>query len=228
MINVLLYNMFFDVPVKLFAAHLLLALLFITLPDLPALYRFFWLHQPAAPRGVWIPPAERKGFRLTTRAIELTFVITFLLWMPFAAVRGWRQHRQAVRQGSPLLGAWTVRSREGAFEGPEHDSIAQLYVDDPTRAFARGSTGELWRTWMQPDLKAATVKVGVYTTGSHLYRITMPDSNHAVLTAMPPQNAAAAKSFKPLVVELTRIPVPSRYPLLDRGFHWVNEWGLER
>jgi len=27
---------------------------------------------------------------------------------------------------------------------------------------------------------------------------------------------------------LVRVPLPSHYPLQDRGFHFVNEWGLER
>ena len=71
MTNVLLYNMFFDVPVKLFAANLLLALTFITLPDVPALFRFFWLHQPSAPTGIWVPPTSRRAFRITTRTVEL-------------------------------------------------------------------------------------------------------------------------------------------------------------
>lgn len=26
---------------------------------------------------------------------------------------------------------------------------------------------------------------------------------------------------------LARVPLPTRYPLEDRGFHFVNEWGLE-
>jgi hypothetical protein len=37
-----------------------------------------------------------------------------------------------------------------------------------------------------------------------------------------------AKNFKSSALALVRVPVPMHYPLLDRGFHWVNEWGLER
>ena len=82
MANVVLYNFFFDVPVKLFALGLLLAQLFIILPDAPALFRFFWKHQPAAPSGIWIPPVERRAFRIATRTIELVFTIAFLLVIP--------------------------------------------------------------------------------------------------------------------------------------------------
>jgi len=30
------------------------------------------------------------------------------------------------------------------------------------------------------------------------------------------------------VLTLTRTSIPNHYPLLDRGFHFVNQWGLER
>jgi hypothetical protein len=30
------------------------------------------------------------------------------------------------------------------------------------------------------------------------------------------------------ILALTRVPLPTKYPLQERGFHWVNEWGLER
>ena len=69
--NVLLYNLCFDVPVKLYAGHLLLLALFVTLPDVRQLYRFFWLHQAAAPTGVWVPPARRAWFRRATIGIEV-------------------------------------------------------------------------------------------------------------------------------------------------------------
>ena len=29
-------------------------------------------------------------------------------------------------------------------------------------------------------------------------------------------------------LHLERVSLPDRYPLLDRGFHLVNEWPLER
>jgi hypothetical protein len=62
----------------------------------------------------------------------------------------------------------------------------------------------------------------------------MPDASHLVLVSTAPKTDPKSKpdpKAKPFVAEtvtLTRTPVPTHYPLLDRGFHWVNEWGLER
>ena len=85
---------------------------------------------------------------------------------------------------------------------------------------------------MKPDPAAHTIRLGVYVGAPVVFSVQTPDANHAVLTTVPPKadgkNAEAVKKFKPATLTLTRIPVPSHYPLLDRGFHWVNEWGLER
>jgi hypothetical protein len=68
----------------------------------------------------------------------------------------------------------------------------------------------------------------------------MPDANHLVLTSTPPEQPKAkpgakqkadpqpAAPFVPAVLSWTRTPIPSHYPLLERGFHLVNQWGLER
>jgi hypothetical protein len=37
-----------------------------------------------------------------------------------------------------------------------------------------------------------------------------------------------AAQFSPAVLTLTRIPTPAHYPLLERGFHFINEWRYER
>jgi len=75
LLNVLLDNLFFDVPVKIYAAHLLFFALFLTLPDAGQLFRFFWLHQPAAPMGVWTPPANQLWFRRTILGVEIALVL---------------------------------------------------------------------------------------------------------------------------------------------------------
>ncbi len=46
-----------------------------------------------------------------------------------------------------------------------------------------------------------------------MHLILMPTGKHAATGA---------------TLHLTRVPLPASSPLLDRGFHWVNEWSLER
>jgi hypothetical protein len=58
--------------------------------------------------------------------------------------------------------------------------------------------------------------------GGVLYSVTHPDATHMVLT--PIKDDAKTEP----VLTLERMPLPQHYPLLERGFHFVNEWGLER
>jgi hypothetical protein len=241
MSNVLLYNLFFDVPVKLFAANLLLASLFVVLPDAPALFSFFWLHKPAAPAGVWIPPASRRWSRIAMLVVEWAFCLAFVLLLSIFDGIGWFKQQAEIRVQTPLAGAWRVdptHPASGSFITGEGLPATNLYIDTAVRAFTRSSDGALWRTYLKLDPKAQTILINCFPTQEVKYRYQMPDSDHLTLTSTPPESPAAdAKSkasakaasvFTPAVVTLTRIPIPSHYPLLDRGFHFVNQWGLER
>ena len=241
--NVVLYNFFFDVPVKLFALNLLLALIFIILPDMRPLFMFFWRHEPSAPVGVWIPPTSRKGFRLATRPITLVFTFAFLVVMPGFTGFFWHKNHVKSLTPSPLLGAWHLdpsHAATGAFITGDGLPASDLYIDTITRAFTRSTDGVLWRTGLDLDASAHTISVYPYGRKSVKYAWQMPDANHLSLTSMPPDkpkpNAKAkpkpepkpTSAFSPAVVTFTRTPVPNHYPLLDRGFHFVNQWGLER
>ena len=237
MTNVLLYNIFFDVPVKLFAANLLLALLFIVLPDVVPLYNFFWRHQPAAPVGVWIPPVKRRGFRIATRTVEIVYTVVFLVIGP--AIMGYQWHRSQVEANkpTPLLGAWhldAAHPASGAMITGEGLPATDFYVDSATRAFRRSTDLALWRTGLNIDGAAHTIDIRPFPGEYVVYSWQMPDNDHLVLTSTPPKTDGKGKGapsktpFRPEVMTFTRTPIPSSYPLLTRGFHWINEWGLER
>jgi hypothetical protein len=233
MANVVLYNFFFDVPVKLFAMALLLGCLFLAFEDVPAMFRFFWKHEPAETAGVWFPPISRKGWRVTTRAVEVVFMVAFLVAMPVLDGIAWWQGHKAAQVKTPLLGAWKLdpaHQASGAFVTPEGSPATELYVDTSVRAFMRSASGELWRTRLTEDDKAHTLRVRCYVKDAVMYTLQMPDENHVVLTSKAPEppKGKTAQPFTPEVVTLTRVPVPAHYPLLDRGFHLVNQWGLER
>jgi hypothetical protein len=55
-----------------------------------------------------------------------------------------------------------------------------------------------------------------------VYAVAQPNPSQLLLT--PTGEDAKTNG----VLTLVRVPLPSHYPLEERGFHWVNEWGLER
>jgi hypothetical protein len=241
MSNVVLYNFFFDVPVKIFASNLLLACLFVVLPDARSLFSYFILHKPTAPTGVWIPPTSRKWSRITMLVVECVFSIGFVAGFTYYSAAQWFPEQRAAAVPTPLLGAWKLdpaHPATGSFITGEGLPATDLYIDTAVRAFIRASDGALWRTNLKLDPKASTIAIQCFPTPGVTYKYQMPDPNHLVLTSTPPETPKPdpksktppkpAPSFTPVTLTLTRTPIPSHYPLLDRGFHYVNQWGLER
>ena len=235
MTNVLLYNLVFDVPVKLGAGLILLATLAVIAPDLKSLYHYFWLHRPAAPTGIWIPPVERRSFRIGTRVVETAVFLFALYYLIPGAYTLAKQERQNVRHPSALTGEWRVDSvvlhtNGGIVDTPvltaEGSPMTALYLEPDGRAMARSSDGRLWRSGVQVDSQKRTFSLysgwfkGTRFQGKYIF--DEPDTDHLILRPI----GDAAKTYGTL--SLTRVPLPDHYPLLERGFHWVNEWALER
>jgi hypothetical protein len=248
MANVVLYNFCYDVPVKLFAANLLLGCLFLALPDARAMLRFFWSHNSAAPTAVWVPPASRRAGRIAILVTEIVFAVSFLVVQPIFITIGWHQVQAAIRTSSPLLGAWhldATHPASGAFLDPEGLPISDLYVDPSTRAYTRSTDGELWLSSVNLDPKKHTVRISCYFISAPTnYAWQLSDPNHLILTSLPPDAppnapkpdpkhksappARPAAPFTPAILTLTRTPTPAHYPLLERGFHFISEWRYER
>lgn len=235
MTNVLLYNMFFDVPVKLGAGLILLATLAVIAPDLPSLYRYFCLHQPTAPTGVWVPPMERRRFRIGTRVVEMSVVLLALYYLIPGPYQMAKQEYSNVQHPGPLTGEWRVQSDVLMERGrtvampvltAEGAPLVELYLEPDGRAMARSSDGRLWRAGVKVNAQTQTLSLysgwfeGTRFQGT--YSFSQPTTGHLVLVPIGDN----AKTYGTL--SLLRVPLPDHYPLLERGFHWVNEWAMER
>lgn len=229
MTNVLLYNLFFDVPVKIYAAHLVLFSIAVIVPDLCALLDFFWRHKPAAPSGIWVPPAERRRFRIGTFAVELVLLVLVLINLP-DYYKSYAKQRVSLRQPSPLTGQWHVDSALLTIKGQttskpfltgDGQPLTAIYLEPSGRAMYRSVDGVLWRGGTTIDLKKHTLDIFTIPDTHVQYAFAQPDLTHLILTP-------TGKQVTDATLHLTRVPLPQSYPLLDRGFHWINEWGLER
>jgi hypothetical protein len=241
MANVVFYNFCYDVPVKIFAVNLLLGCIFLALPDALSLWRFFWSHKPSAPTATWVPPATRRAGRIAILVTEIVFAAAFLVVRPIFMTIGWHHLQAALRTPSPLAGAWhldATHPASGAFIDPEGRPVTDLYVAPSSRAYTRSTDGELWISIVDLDLKKHTVRISCYFIGPPTnYAWQLSDPNHLILTSVPPDPPKPdpkrkldrpAAPFSPAVLTLTRIPTPAHYPLLERGFHFINEWRYER
>ncbi|HEU4415887.1 MAG TPA: hypothetical protein VFT65_13965, partial [Candidatus Angelobacter sp.] len=107
MTNVFVLNMSYDVPVKLYSFYLLTLGVFLVLPELRRLVRFFVLNQPTDPA-----PVE---FRFERRWLQLCFVIGVVAFGMYSAGTSLyysRKQLKDIRQlysvAPPLFGVWGV------------------------------------------------------------------------------------------------------------------------
>lgn len=236
MTNVVFYNFCYDVPVKLFSVNLLLGCIFLALPDALSLCRFFWSHKPAAPTAVWVPQVSRRAGRIAILVTEIVFAVAFLIVRPIFMTIRWHHFQAELRTPSPLTGAWHLDAghpASGAFVDPKGLPVTDLYVVPGGNAYTRSSDGQLWITIFNLNAEKHTVGISCYFIGAPTnYAWQLSDSNHLILTSVPPDppkpGGKPAMPFNPAVLTLTRTPAPSHYPLLERGFHFINEWRYER
>jgi hypothetical protein len=231
MTNVLIYNLFFDVPVKLFAAHLVLYALFLLLQDVKPLFRFLMLNKPAKPAGVWVPPASRAGILKGMRIFEVCYLVLALIAYGNLTYSAWAKLR-AGQVPSPLLGSWTVQAgSDTKIKTAEGRTWTNIYFDNTFRAMVRDTSGQLWRYGVNYDPTKGTLAMSGMTDVTR-FTLKVDDPNHMTITATT-RNAKSKRgtvsASEPLkeTLHLERQPTPKSYVLYDRGFHLVNEWGYE-
>jgi hypothetical protein len=229
MTNVLLYNLFYDVPVKLFAAHLVLLALFVILADAVPLYRFFVLNKSAEPKGVWVPPASRPSILKAMKIAEICYLVLAFAMAAYVNNNRWMLF-QAGLKPSPLIGAWAVTDASPApLKTAEGRAWTNIYFDNTYRAMVRDSSGQLWRYYLKYDAAKATAEMrGPLDLTKFTW--TVDDPNHLTLKAIPVGTPSKADSRVPAQADTLRLERQSTaktYVLYTRGFHLVNEWGYE-
>jgi hypothetical protein len=227
MTNVLLYNLFYDVPVKLFAAHLVLFTLFIILADMEPLYCFFVLNKSAEPKGVWVPPASRAGTLKAMKIAEACYLALALATLVYNSSTRWTAF-QAAQSPSPLTGAWVVANASPSpIKTAEGRPWTNIYFDNTYRAMVRDTSGQLWRYGLKYDAAKHTIDMAsVDAPNKFTWKLVDPD--HLMLTSRAADSAKIKTGVaEPETLQLTREQTAKSYVLYDRGFHLVNEWGYE-
>lgn len=224
MSNVVLLNLSYDVPVKLYSSHLLLMAVFLAAPDLKRLASLFVWNRRVPPAGERPLFASRRGNRAA-----LVFRTVFILYLTVAALHRsysdiWRVDELGVQKR--MNGIWEVE--EFTVDG----AVRPLLVTDET----------LWRRLVFEWAWVVGIQYA-HETGIRQYELRPDPGPHMYTLCCEPEWKAAAISFKQvepdvLALEGTvdgrqirgrfRRMGDSRFPLVSRGFHWINERPLNR
>lgn len=226
MSNVVALNFFYDVPVKLYSTQLLLYAVLLLLPDLRRLADILVFNRATQPATLATP------FTFSPRAtwVLLGVKVLFMGWMLHFHISKRLDAYSSWGEGAPrppLYGLYEVESftRAGAVLPP--------LLGDTTRwrgfSIGRGS----WMTLRKMDGS----KQFFHVTGSvedrtlALAEGTGEDAKKTTLTLEQPtpEHLVLQGSFEGAAIDVRLRKVdPSKFELLGRGFHWVQERPFNR
>jgi hypothetical protein len=216
-IQVFTLNMTYDVPVKLMSFHLVLLSLFLLAPDAARLAKVFLAPRPPLLRGA---RADRLA-RVAQVAIGI-----YLVGLTCYSLR---QQWMSYGGGAPkslLYGIWSVEemSVDGKVLAPlltDHDRWRRIVFDSPKRAaFHRMDDSiEVYRTDIDPDRKSMVLIAGTTLDRKSTIAFEQPAADRLVLEG----DMEGHRVRMQLLLEDRE-----KFPLVSRGFHWVQEYPFNR
>ena len=225
MVNVFVLNMTYDVPVKLYSFHLLLLAVFLVLPELKRLVRFFFLNRPTEPAS-----AELRFQR--TWLNHSLLLGQFALGLFFAGYALYTSHAQLKNYASgdfvvkpPLYGPWAVD--EFTVDGQPRSPLLtdetrwQKAIFDINAYFTvQGMDGKLLRFTTKTDTGKKTMELtkraDAKWKGNLTY--TFPTQEIMIMDGQLGEQKVHIKLHH----------LDSKFLLNTRGFHWINEFPFNR
>jgi len=212
--NVVAMNLFYDVPVKIYAIHLFLIALGLLLLDWRQLTAIFMSHRATQP--VHFTPYFSDKRLIWARRLLKTLLIGY--FMLFTNIVAGLDNKDYWEQKPELYGIYEVESF--TLDGVERiplvtDSIRwQHFIVDKVMAGSRNMRGVVkrWRVKIDSEKKTMTLTARM---GPDRLVITYeaPDQDSLILHC--------ELDGKTVVMRTRR--VEKEFVLLNRGFHWINE-----
>lgn len=222
--NVVVINLSYDVPVKLYSMHLLAMAVCLALPDVRRLMNLFWFNRPVA------AAAQPSLFATAGRNRAATFiasalVIAFAGWSLLEAYRD-RQEIHAPEARSPLHGLWNVEELEvnGQVRPPvlsDADRWRRLIFDRPDLLVIQLTSDARARYQLELDADKKTLSLTKRSDTQWRAQLAYERENEEQLLLEGDFGKEKIRA------RLRRVETV-QYPLASRGFHWINEFSNNR
>jgi hypothetical protein len=214
LLNVVMLNFCYDVPVKLYSVNLLLMALFLLLPDFSRLVNVFIFNRTALPAELTRPHLPRRWMRLAARALMAALLLYFVITKSLA---GWNSLHSTDSGGpSPVYGVFDVESIEingkpAAVADPANANWLQFMAENH---FWMLKKTDGTSAFFAPTFESKTHIVDLFSwkTHSHVkFNYTWKDADSLILTGKLGNEQVEAHLKK------------KEFLLTNRGFHWINE-----
>ena len=217
-------NMTYDVPVKLFAFHLILLSLFLLAPEMRRLLNVFVLNRPAPTSAV---PSVGRSPRARRIAVAAQVVFgLFLIGVNMQqSVSAWSQYGGGAPK-SPLYGVWDVAymSIDGVERAPlitDYDRFQRVLFDSPARMSFQRMDATFVRHGNTIDMAGKSLKLTKGGDQKWLANFTFqqPAPDRLTLDGM--------MDGRKIQMRLTLFP-REKFLLVSRGFNWLQEFPFNR
>jgi hypothetical protein len=210
LLNVVMMNFAYDVPVKLYSLHLLLMTLFLLLPDIRPMWQFLMERKEASLTGVWVPRWDRRSLRIGGYVLQTLVVVGTLynlVWINY-------QQTRVRSPAGPLKGMYAVSEAKGVAGNARW---AQVFFED--------HRGEHFLGLVGPDKKPRRYVV-TYDVAAQTMRITDRDAPASFHWSKNEAGTLVLSgSFKGELASMNLLRTsPETFTLNSRGFHWVTEY----
>jgi hypothetical protein len=230
-LNVVMINLSYDVPVKLFSMHLLFASLFLLALDSKRLLGFLVLNKGAPPTTAYDAPFVQPWQRWGAVAVKL-FIVYQILFLPLN--RGWTRYQAVSAPANPgpfQQGLYDVRHyvvNGDTVRAMSADTLRwrDVIIDNAGAGSVNTRDGVFWQRYRRgyfryrPDTAQHVVSVWKISTiprdSTFLFtmRYEVPDTNVIRFHTRIRDDSVH--------VELVR--VPRHFQLTERQFHWLSEY----
>jgi uncharacterized membrane protein YphA (DoxX/SURF4 family) len=220
--NIMMLNMFYDVPRKIYTIHLLLICLFLLLPDLQRLFDFFVLQrksQLTTTPPLFADKQMNRGLVLLQLGVGVAALIVCSHQARVDAAR-FAQHLPP-----PIYGVWNVD--QFTMDGTTHpplttDNQRWLHVifDDPELLTIQPMDGSLqmYDLRMDPSSKDFNFALQNDIRAHGEFTRDNPQPDHMVLTGRYDGHTITA------VMSREDLSDPQKFMLPNRGIHWINPY----
>ncbi len=223
MANVLLLNLSYDTPVKLFSGLLLFMALFLAAPELPRLANFWVFRRPAVLENMGPPAFTVKWMRTATVVLKVVVIGYFIYLTSFASYRQTQKY-MGTASTPPVHGIYEVDelTRNGQPVPPLvtdanywRDLAIENYLG--TNMFTvrlMNDSLARYRANFDAAKKTITIESGADKGKKGTFSYTQPDASHVVLQGKLSNDSIGIKMHR--VDE-------SKFLIVSRGFHWISE-----
>ncbi len=224
MLNIAMLNFCYDVPVKQYSVNLLLMAVFLLAPDLRRLANLLLLNRPTAPVNLAPPWRGRRWLAAAAMVLQTLFIGYALYSTTKQSLDAEKQYGD--KASKPVL--------YGIYEVEEFNRNGQALppmITDSTRwrrvIFQSGGmfvktmddAQQFYRAEYDPARRTVALTDPRNQGNKNVLSYSRPDMNHLVIDG-PFQKDS-------LSVKLRKID-ESKFLLLNRGYHWINEFPFNR